>query len=163
MLPLATLALHEARDFIGLEEVGGDNRGPTVEWFQKLGRIDAGLPWCAAFVNGAAEIAAAKKNVRSPLEAIDLQGYVQSYADWALEEDRLVGPDGVGIGDLFCLYHEGLERYAHIGFVHRPPHRGVFTTCEGNAGDRGERKGYKVAARERDVTDGTIFIRWTDT
>lgn len=160
-LPLATLALKEARDFIGLEEQG-QNRGPTVEWLQKLGTISPGDPWCAAFVNGAAEIAAAKKNMRSPLEQVALQGYVQSYVDWGEAARRTVEPDNVGLGDLFCLYHGGKERYAHMGFVHRPPHGGIFTTCEANTGDQGEREGYKVAARERDVTEGTLFIAWTN-
>lgn len=163
-LPLPMVALHEAAAFIGLEEEGGDNRGPAVEFFQMHARIPVGSPWCSAFTNGCIHTACAKQNVRSPLEEMRRQGLVQDVVDWAESEDRIISADEVEPGDLFALYFgPPKDRYAHIGFVYDIP-RGQprYSTIEGNTGEEGEREGYKVASRIRRVTDGTIFIRWTD-
>lgn len=161
-LDLPLVALHEARAFIGLEEEG-DNRGPAVEFFQMHGEIDPGQAWCAAFVNGCVHTACAKQNVQSPLEEVALEGFVQSYIDWAEAKGAIIDPPGVQPGDLFALYHAGFERFAHIGFVFDPPRDTArYSTIEGNAGDEGEREGYKVTSRIRRLTDGTAFIRWTD-
>lgn len=45
------LLVHEAKRWLGFVEVGGDNKGPAVEMFQK--HVDdraVGEPWCMAFV-----------------------------------------------------------------------------------------------------------------
>lgn len=50
-LPKTALLVHEARRWVGVKEVGGDNKGPQVEEFQKA--VDGkavGEPWCMAFV-----------------------------------------------------------------------------------------------------------------
>jgi len=156
-LPLSECAVEYARDFIGLEE-HGSNLGPGVEWFQRLGRIRAGQPWCAAFVNGVAEIACAVKDVTGPLEAVPLQGYVQSYYDYGSSEGWLV--DEPDVGDLFLVWHESKERYAHIGFV-QIALPGYIKTVEGNSNDDGSREGREVAENWRQIKPGIVFLRWT--
>lgn len=159
-LHLATLALAEAKDFLGLHEKGGPNRGPAVEFFQKLGEIEPGQAWCAAFVNACVEIASGKKNLRSTLERIPLQGYVQSYVEHAEDRGWMREPEEVEPGDLFALYFPNRGRFAHIGFVYDVPRDGQFSTIEGNTDDEASREGIKVASRVRDVSEGTVFFRW---
>lgn len=160
-LPFQLAALSYARDFIGLEERGGANRGPMVEFFQRCAKIPTGSPWCAGFTNGCAEMAGAVKNEYSPLEEVEQQGFVQSYYEWAEARGLIVAPGQTSPGDLVLLWHTGKERYAHIAFLHEPPWDGEeFTTVEGNTNEEGEREGKKVLARERPVTSGTVFVRW---
>jgi len=160
LLGLQDLALAEAQDFLATVEVGGDNRGPAVELFQKLGGDTVGEAWCADFVNAVVQIATGKKNERSPLEAIRRQAYVQDYVDWANREGRIIPAHHAEPGDLFALLFPSKGRYAHIGFVFDPPRDGQFSTIEGNTDDEASREGIKVASRVRDVTDGTVFFTW---
>jgi hypothetical protein len=46
----AQLLTNEARRWIGITEMGGDNRGQVVELFQRTVGIPPGSPWCLAFV-----------------------------------------------------------------------------------------------------------------
>lgn len=152
-------ALDEARAFVGIKEIGGDNKGPAVEFFQKLGQIREGQPWCAAFVNACAEIAAAKRNTVSPLEAVPWQGLVQSYYEmgvaWRIKAD-LVGP-----GDLFLIWFTRQEAYRHIGFVERVDWASQhYFTIEGNSNDDGSREGIEVVRRRRPFHDKDAYLHW---
>lgn len=174
-LPLQSVALLTARDFLGVQEVS-ENEGPEIDLFQEAAQIADNAPWCAAFVNYCAEFAAELKGVESPLETVPLQGYVQSYVEWARDRGRIVqDEDGelVGVGDLFCLYYpwlnDGQGRYGHVGFVDDPNVDGgrrVFSTVEGNTspavaeGSAAEREGEGVYAKERGYNGRVIFIRW---
>jgi len=164
--PIRALLSAEARDFLGIEEVGGDNRGPAVEWILKGADLSPGEPWCAAFVNRIAEIAFAKKNLPSPLESVPFEGYVQSYYDygkihgWLRPEDHDPHP-----GDLFVVYHASKQRYAHIGFV-IDPHSvgGRFLTIEGNSNTDGGRNGYGVVSNQRPYAAKIRFLNpWDET
>jgi len=152
-LSIDKLFLAEARDYIGIREIGGDNRGPSVEFMQKLGEITPGLPWCAAFVNTVAEIACSKKNIVSPLEKINYQGYVQSYFLHAEAQGWLGAPRP---GHLFMLYYPMKSRYAHIGIVDATLEGGL-TTIEGNTNDDGSRNGIGVFQRYRHYSDRLVF------
>lgn len=165
MSAFATLqerSLYIARDFIGIEEIGGDNLGPAVEFFQKLGEIGPGKPWCAAFVNACAEIAAAMKNLISPLEAINYQGYVDAY--FHHEPAWRVSPEHVQPGDLFLIWFEHIRpgpRYAHIGFVDRVDWSlQSYWTVEGNSNDDGSREGFEVVRRLRPFHDKDAYLHW---
>lgn len=152
--PLAFVAV--AEDYLGIREVGGDNRGPAVEFFQKLGEIQPGLPWCAAYVNACAEISCAILNIPSPLEAIDLEGYVQAYYLHAKARGWIRADGRPGVGDLFMVYHPSKERYAHIGIVAAVTHDG-FLTLEGNSNEDGGRDGIGVFQNVRHFSDRIVF------
>lgn len=161
LLPFNLCTLSYARDYIGIEEVGGDNKGPAVEIFQRSADIPAGAPWCAAFVNFCAEMASALKNEWSPLEQIKREGYVQDYYTWAVAREKIVEWDQAAPGDLFLLMFPAKKRYAHIGFVDMMDlDRMEFSTIEGNTNETGGREGYLVAARIRPITDKIRFVRW---
>lgn len=161
--PLRLATLEVAREFYGLEEAEGHrNLGPGVEWMQKAAKIPPGSPWCAAFLNAAAEVACAIHDVRSPLEEVPLQGYVQSYHEHAEERGWLVGPEEVTRGDLFMIWSRSKVRYAHIGLVTGPPYDGwEYATIEGNTNEGGSPEGYMVTSRIRPVNELVAFARWT--
>lgn len=162
-LALGLAAVSVAQEFLGLEELGGDNVGPGVEYFQRSANIPPGSPWCAAFVNGAAEIACAIKNVESPLEDVPLQGYVQSYynhgtvAGWRREWDQ------AHPGDLFLTWSDSQRRWTHIGFIWRVArNRREFLSLEGNTNLDGSSRGYMVIAQWRSADERTVsFLHWT--
>lgn len=169
-LPFDLCALAYAADYVGIEEVGGSNRGPAVELFLRAANLGAGKAWCAAFFNDMGEMAQKLKNVRSPLERVPLQGYVQSYYDHWEAEGLLVEPEDVGPGFAFMLWYpwldDGAGRWGHIGFVDRIATRaGVFWTIEGNTDDQASREGIKVATRDRKILRypelmGVAFADW---
>lgn len=162
-LPLRMIVVLEGEDYIEhAKETEGENRGPAVEWFLEAAGIDTPEAWCAAFVNRIAEIACSKKNIRSPLERVPLQGYVQSYVDYGKSRDWVV--EEPGFGDLFAIYHAGKRRYAHIGIVADAfAPGGRFRTVEGNSNDEGSREGYEVCANQRPYSDGVLFLNpWGD-
>ena len=165
MLPLSLAALTYASDMVGVTEdfINGawTNWGPEVKEFLFAAGITTPAPWCAGFVNWCAEQGAYDKEMTSPLEEVELQAYVQSYAEWALVERRFVPPEEAGTGDLFILYYDNLGRYGHIGFVVEIDlEEGWFTTIEGNTNDQASREGFKVAERRRSIKPSTKFIRW---
>ena len=163
LLTLREAALMYALDFEHVVEVGGDNRGPAVELFQRAAGLIIGSPWCAAFVNACAELGAAVINQgRSPLEEVELQGFVPSYFQWAKKHDLLVPFEAMIPGDLFLLWFGGeKQRHAHIGFVDRVDlDVDGYGTIEGNTDDRASREGIKVAKRIRKPKKGDVFVRW---
>lgn len=159
--PLRVATLSFARDCLHVREEGY-NRGKMVEVFQGEGEINPGDPWCAAFVNWCAKKAAELKGIASPLERVPLQGYVQSYVEYARRNDWLRGEEeDIGVGDLVACWFPSKGRYAHIGFVEEVE-RSTIKTIEGNTGPDGGREGDGVYSRIRDVKrEKMAFIDWT--
>lgn len=165
MLPMHLNAFMHAQSMLGVTEEYIDGRwtnwGPEIKQFLFAAGLSTPAPWCAAFINWCAEQAAVDKNTTSALEDVRLQAYVQSYADWAENNNKFIPKDDAGPGDLFILYYPSLERYAHIGFVDEVnEEEGWFTTIEGNTNDEASREGFKVASRRRTITSRVKFIRW---
>ncbi|KPK37042.1 MAG: hypothetical protein AMJ65_15535 [Phycisphaerae bacterium SG8_4] len=162
-LPVELAVLSVARDFIGLQEIG-NNRGPAVEFFQKLGGSEPGAPWCASFVNACAEIGCALKNVYSPFEKIrpDLQDYVQAYVDYGRDNDWEITFAFAFPGCIGALWKPSLDRFAHLFFVDEVYRvHGKFRTVEGNTNAEGGREGIEVASLTRSASDRIVFFDWT--
>lgn len=159
--PLRVATLAYARDCLNVREEG-HNIGRMVETFQRAAGIRPGDPWCAAFVNWCAEKAAELKGVTSPLEAVPLEGYVQSYVDYGGEQNWIRGDDDTpGVGDLVCFYYNELGRYGHIGFVEEIE-SSTIKTIEGNTGPDGGREGEGVHTRIRNrQIEGVVYLDWT--
>lgn len=158
---LREVALEKALAFVGVRETS-PNWGPEVSTFLHAAGVDSPAPWCCAFVNYCAEMAAREVGVTSPLESVRYQASVQSCVDygrahgWQVKFASEVEP-----GDLFCIYFPSLSRFGHIGIVtakHRDNRH--FGTCEGNSNDDGSRDGYEVVRRVRENTDNVIFLRY---
>jgi len=159
LLPLHLLTLRVARSRIGVSEQG-ENWGPEVERYLHAAGIHQPAPWCAAFVNYCAEVASDWKGVTSPLESVTLQAYVQSYYDWAEQDNLFVEPADAGPGDLFLLWYGWLNRWGHIGFVQEVRDR-TYDTIEGNAAKPGTRDARHVLTRTRKLTNAVAFVRWS--
>lgn len=160
-LPFKLVALAAANDVLGIREIG-DNRGPSVEVMQRAAKIPPGSAWCAALANWGAEYASAVKNLPSPLEDVPLQGYVQSYYEWGVQNDLIVPWGQTEPGDLFLVWHPSKDRYAHLGFVDAVfLDAGQFRTIEGNSNSSGSREGIEVAQNTRHVSSGRyVFLDW---
>jgi len=158
MLPLHLVALEFARDMIGVREVT-ENWGPEIKEFLKAANVNVPAPWCAGLVNWCGEQAAKLKGVESPLEAVRLQAYVQSYYQLAVAGGHIIPPEEVGPGDLFMLWYSSLQRYAHIGFVDGLV-TDTYPTIEGNTNKAGEREGTLVKDKVRPLSSTVKFVRW---
>ncbi len=155
-------------------EEGGNNRGPRV--MEHLANVDPpiniAVPWCAAAVQAWSDIAARAMGLPNPLDEVRLEAYVQSYYDWAYENDKIVSKDEARAGDL-VLYKFGKSgRWDHIGIlatkVDLSDH---FRAVEGNtpirhaseAEQRDSQTGDGVAVKVRRTDRYPVkFVRWDD-
>lgn len=164
-LRLAALVTAEWELRAGVREIGLTNTGERVELYQEAAEIPAGSPWCAAFLNWAAEEAAQLLGTSSPLEDVPLQGYVQSYVNHGQAEGWEITYQEAGPGDLFCLWFPSLSRWAHIGFVRWKLDENRYVTIEGNT-SKGDAQGAAdrdsawVASRTRRTGSRVTFLRW---
>lgn len=153
-----TIALNEK----GVKEEGKANWGPKVKEYLAAAQIDVPAAWCAAFCNWSAEHAAKSLGVTSPLEAVPLQGYVQSYVDFGKKHGWFVPRTEAKRGDLICIWHQSLNRYGHVGLVTGwSADKKRIATVEGNSNTDGSRDGFEVVTHERTPTTNIQILRWT--
>lgn len=172
---LIEVALEEAAK--GVREVGGMNRGPDVERYQKTVGLSPGSPWCAAFVaacvtrskgqntppgwcSGSA-ITQWHKGTRKMLpegfttpEKIDFQSKVRPGMIWVRAKD--------GAGAVAA--RKGTWVQGHTGIVIAVDAEG-FHTVEGNTNSAGSREGdgvYKKIHRWSYSTDIVRTVGWFD-
>jgi hypothetical protein len=147
-----------------LREVG-INDGREVRRMLRNSGINVAAPWCAAWVQDITDTAALSLGVVNPLDDVKHEALVQSYADWAKANDKIVKfPCDAKRGDL-SLFNFGGERWDHIGIVVIPPKDNVagtpFSTIEGNTNNAGSREGVMVAAKIRKIDPARVmFVRW---
>lgn len=151
------LLAFEAQKWVGVREMGGDNRGQIVEMFQKA--VDGkavGEPWCAAFTGFVI------KTVDATMKALELdQGetqlvlseHVMTLWNKAPEAAKSKTPEP---GCLVCwqLYKDGKATGSgHVGVVVKVLDSKQIETIEGNTNDgQGvERNGVGVYRRIRDI------------
>lgn len=140
----------------------GTNSGPRVREYLKAAGVSVAAPWCAAFVNFCADVAASALALKNPLDDVKLEAYVQSYFQWADESHALVKESQALPGDL-VLYSFGKKRWDHIGLLLDTPVDGSFRAIEGNTNAAGGREGDGVLVRLRGTKKGypVQFVRWT--
>lgn len=157
MKPFTRKIIPTATREVGVREVPpGSNAGPRVEEYLASIGLDAGPPWCAAFVHFISNEVARSFGVDNPLPRT---GYCPSLQRFAQVKGIL--KDEPEAGDVFLLFGspEGYRRASHTGFVTSVA-GDVFQTVEGNTNDGGGREGVGVFARRRRVTPGRYkFIR----
>lgn len=161
---VSTAALRIAEDQLAkrVREVS-DNWSPQIKEYLESTNINQPAPWCAAFVYWCAGEAASLVDEPNPFRYVELPALVQSYYKYARDNDMLVEPRHVGLGDIFMLWFPDRGRYAHMGFVQNPNADGArqkFTTVEGNTNRQGGREGTMVASRTRPYSDRYKFIGW---
>jgi len=166
-LYIATLAVatHDVRRQIREEKA---NDGRDVKHILRNAGINTPAPWCAAWVQDVTDSAAKSLGVVNPLDAVQLEALVQSYANWAAQDaaKRIVSfPSRAIPGDLVLFKFGTSGRYDHIGIVKRAPRDdaggAAFYAMEGNTNAAGSREGDGVYEKIRSVVPGkTLFLRW---
>lgn len=166
---LPNLCVQLALSMVGRHESPlGSNSGPLIQEFfdsddYKPGRLDAGYPWCAAFVDRIVQLAMAKAAIpftfarpRTP-SAFGL-------AEWSRAQDASTNtkdyPKEVKAGDIIIF------EWSHCGFaVTDSDDKGYFETVEGNTNVAGSREGthvlHKKGVSERNLRGVRNRIRFT--
>jgi len=147
------LALEEARK--GVREVGGNNRGPRVETYQRAdGLPGEGYAWCASFVNWCFLTAG------RPLDELKRSasvGFLETYArglGWLHAKPAR--------GDVFCWRSNDGDTWPdHTGFVVAVNRDGSLRTVEGNTSSTSvdEGDGVYVKTRPASFAARCSFIR----
>jgi len=150
-MTLAELTLQIALSYDGVREKGGNNRGPQVEMFQKSIGLEAGDPWCAAFVCYCIKEAGKQLGIKPQFQ---YGGSV--YKLWTRNQ-ALVLP-GPGDNCVFLIDH-GLSRagtrIGHTGFcvAVNQSHTETLETMEGNTNSAGSRDGDGAYHKSRQVSE----------
>ena len=151
MPTLAEVAIQIALSYDGVRERGGNNRGPEVEMFQKSIGLEAGDPWCAAFVCFCIKAAAQQLGIKPRFQ---YGGSV--YKLWTRNADlQTLTP---GDNCLFLIDH-GLSkagtRVGHTGFcvAVNQSHSETLETMEGNTNAAGSRDGDGAYHKSREASE----------
>jgi hypothetical protein len=155
---LAELAIEIALSYDGVREIGGNNRGPQVEAFQRSLGLSPGDPWCAAFVCFCIKSAAKRLGV---LPRFQYGGSVNKL--WIRNPDlQMAQPVYNGLID------HGLSklgtRIGHTGFCIGPfqANNDSLETMEGNTNAAGSRDGdgcYHKSREAAEMARGYGYLR----
>jgi len=147
-LPVNERAVAVADSQNGVREVGGANKGRSVEMYQEAAGLGkgGGYAWCACFVYWCLIQAGAKPG---RLPQVGKCAAVRNWVEWARDTNRLISKPKRGC--LFYWLHE--NGTGHIGFCISPVLTSlVIRTIEGNTdGESGSREGDGVYKRTRTI------------
>ena len=139
-----------ARAEVGVQEVGGNNRGRRVEEYLAAVGLGPGNPWCAAYVAWVMR--------QAGVRGWPMTGDTWALEDWAREHGCLHST--AQQGDVFLVL--GTDgRPVHTGFV-AAVQQDYVSTLEGNTGMRSDFDGDGVAAKSRFSGANMRYIRWAD-
>lgn len=127
---------------VGVREEGGNNRGVSIERFQKATWLTPGAwPWCAAFTAYVLQQWLATPegvNYLDGMRADDFRCKDASafgWVKWANQKGLLVlGEREPALAGDFVVYD-----FSHIGIVEKDSDVSVIATIEGNTNGKGER------------------------
>ncbi len=139
-------ALHVARGYqkLGVQEDGGENKGPFIKRFLQRVGIMKPAPWCGAFVYDCLIVAGADPSM---LPGKGAAASVCQWRNWAKKTGRL--------GQVPARYKLGYwldGGKGHIFFVAEVTGSGV-RTIEGNTNAKGSREGDAVAEKFRTFSE----------
>jgi len=165
-----------AKQFVGLQETAGSNRGPLVDkWKATVSRglTELAIPWCGCFVYAmiAERTVMTKKQIASALGFDASTWYPESTDSW-LAQGRAAGllAKTPQKGDVFLLMRLLKTGYStsdarHIGFFESGPlalGKPVKTVggnpVSGTGDDAASREGTSVAARSRIYRPGAFLF-----
>lgn len=166
--PLSNGAVDAAYRYVGTREVGGQNRGPVVEMFQRRLGLPVGSSWCMAFVFTCFDDSAATLDMPNML--VRTGGCVDHW-NHANPETRVpvlkFDPAALHRGSIFVIDHgisptTGYHR-GHTGLVTDfDTATMMFATVEGNTNMAGSRNGDGVYIRSRHITEINVgFIDYS--
>lgn len=142
-----------AHRFVGIQEQGGDNKGPEVERFQRA--VDgkaAGEPWCMAFVQFCVAEVEARTGVKSNLFRSEHCMTVWNKSPQLMRRKR---PEP----GLIVIWSRVNTAFGHTGIVTRQKSPEVYETIEGNTskGFGIEREGDGVFVKLRTINGTQLF------
>lgn len=152
---LSNAIIAEAKRYLGVvEEPKNSNRGLCIDYWVREAGLDptGGYPWCAAFVG---QVGRQVLGYRWPAPRT---AGVMTLVAWAATKPNVLVTQP-SEGDLFVLWNESLNRFAHVGIVTKVMPHG-YDTIEGNTNDGGSRDGFGCFARYRALHPRDRFIRW---
>jgi hypothetical protein len=131
-------ALTIAQSYLGVHEVGGNNRGPEVEEMLRLVKLPPGEPWCEAALYTFFAKAAGALGLVNPVPRTG-----STLRMWALAEPVCRDSNPVA-GAIYVLKHS--EHTGHVGIIESVNDDGTITEISGNTfADKGGRAGNCVA------------------
>lgn len=143
----------EARKWVGVRELTGNNDGEAVEKFLASTGLGEGYAWCMAYVNYVHQ----ECDANTPDKA--------AWSPSWFSDERLVYDRGryeneeVKPGDVGGLYFKSKGRIAH-GFIVEKVSDKYYHTIEGNTNKKGSREGDGVYRRMRWKKTVTEVSRW---
>lgn len=150
--------LETALSFEGVTELTGANDGPDIKRFLAAVGLNAGNPYCAAFISFCLDSARVDRpKVRSGLASHFITG------NSTPAREVLRGTVEIFPGTIL-IWRKGNTIYGHAGFVISQEGPARFTTIEANTGAGAygnQRDGDGVWRREREIQPGSYF-RITD-
>ena len=151
-MPAQNLLLLAAKSCVGITEIGGDNKGPMVELFQKDVGQAMGQSWCLDFLQSVISYVENEQGITSPLAAtesvVDLWNRSKNYC-------AIVNPIP---GDII-LWQKAGTATGHCGMIIAADSYNYYT-IEGNTSDSQdiERNGDGVFAKKRPKGGLKTFI-----
>jgi len=137
--------LDTARHYVGVHEVGGNNRGASIRRFLASVDLPEGQPWCAAFPSYCLDAAhAVRPTTRTGLAL----GFLRKNK-YVSARDVYMGLDTVPVPSIM-VFRDGATYKGHAGFVEVAKGNRVWT-IEGNtsSGVGSQRDGDGVYRRTR--------------
>lgn len=130
------MLVFEAQRWVGLKEVGGNNRGQVVEMFQKA--VDgkaSGEAWCLAFVQFCIQMVDKEydfvRQMKASKAAVFGTEHCLTLWNKSGEGQKKKSPE---VGTI-VLWRHGDTTNGHAGIVTELLQNGEFKTVEGNTGD----------------------------
>lgn len=144
--------LFYAKQYIGVQEIGGENKGPEVEEFQKA--VDGkaqGEPYCMAFCQFLVKKVEAEFHIKSDVFRSESVWQTWQKTPVAL---RVQVPEP---GDIQCWNIPGSEK-GHAGIFRAKKLGGLCEVIEANTNDGGSREGDGVYSKIRTLTGSQTFM-----
>jgi len=147
---------------VGIREKSGHNDGKAVEMYLASCRLQAGAPWCAAFVNwclqscGAPAAGSGWSPDWFPVSKIIWAGGTGKDKTRGLSRDSGALPQR---GDVLGIYFPSKGRVAHVLFCEEWRGESVITV-EGNTNEKGSREGDGVYRKIRLTAQIYVAARW---
>ena len=148
--------------YIGVLEIGGNNRGPEVETFLASVGLGPSYPWCAAFVAYCFNMS----NIPHTMNAFSPTCCPKDKTYYTKQGRRISLPSQAEVkpGDVFGLYYDNLGRIGHTGFVLEWKDGNDYcVTVEGNTrSSDGSRDGDGVVKMRRRKSAMYKLANWVD-
>jgi hypothetical protein len=150
------LVADRASDFLGVREIGGNNRGPAVEAILAAADQKPGQPWCGALSLVVHKAAGIRMPGNPARYAWSPTWFHSSKVVWR-RGDLIEGV--VKVGDQIGLYYPKLGRIGHVGTIFAIEGRWLVT-IEGNSNGMGSREGSGVHKQRRRIDSIYVISRW---